>query len=160
MDRLASVIFTGCFLVNRVIAFPTVSCGGDFCIGAIVAVITDIVKSHSFKIFFLTNNTYIIGSRKKLLGMAFLLGSCRVSGNTIRFGAADIGGMYYAFANTFSELANEASADYTFEVRTTAGSSNLPVCLLPSSRPEILTISKWPKNWKMARLMPFSALLD
>ncbi len=58
-----------------------------------------------------------------LLGMTLLLGGCRVSGNTIRFGAADIGGMYYTFANTFSELANEASADYTFEVRTTAGSS-------------------------------------
>ena len=58
-----------------------------------------------------------------LLGMVLLLSGCRVSGNTIRFGAADIGGMYYAFANTFSELANEESTDYTFEVRTTAGSN-------------------------------------
>lgn len=58
-----------------------------------------------------------------LLAMALLLGGCRVSGHTIRFGAADIGGMYYAFANTFSELANEESTDYTFEVRTTAGSN-------------------------------------
>ncbi len=52
-----------------------------------------------------------------------LLTGCRASGNTIRFGAADIGGMYYSFANTFTELANEQSTDYTFEVRTTAGSS-------------------------------------
>ena len=36
-----------------------------------------------------------------------ILSGCRASGNTIRFGAADIGGMYYSFANTFTELANE-----------------------------------------------------
>lgn len=55
--------------------------------------------------------------------MVLVLGGCRASGNTIRFGAADIGRMYYSFANTFTELANEDSSDYTFEVRTTAGSS-------------------------------------
>ena len=27
-----------------------------------------------------------------------ILSGCRASGNTIRFGAADIGGMYYSFA--------------------------------------------------------------
>ena len=48
---------------------------------------------------------------------------CRTSEKNIRFGAADIGGMYYSFANTFTELANEESEDHTFEVRTTAGSS-------------------------------------
>ena len=41
-----------------------------------------------------------------------ILNGCRASGNTIRFGAADIGGMYYSFANTFTELANE---EYHFE---------------------------------------------
>ena len=52
-----------------------------------------------------------------------ILSGCRASGNTIRFGAADIGGMYYSFANTFTELANEEYDNYKFEVRTTAGSS-------------------------------------
>ena len=52
-----------------------------------------------------------------------ILSGCRASGNTIRFGAADIGGMYYSFANTFTELANEEYENYKFEVRTTAGSS-------------------------------------
>lgn len=53
----------------------------------------------------------------------FALSGCRISGNTIRFGAADIGGMYYSFANTFTELANENLTDYSFESRTTAGSA-------------------------------------
>ena len=34
--------------------------------------------------------------------MLLALSGCRISGNTIRFGAADIGGMYYSFANTFT----------------------------------------------------------
>ena len=46
-----------------------------------------------------------------------ILSGCRASGNTIRFGAADIGGMYYSFANTFTELANEEYDNYKFEVR-------------------------------------------
>lgn len=37
----------------------------------------------------------------------FALTGCTNSSSTIRFGAADIGGMYYSFANTFTELANE-----------------------------------------------------
>ena len=41
-----------------------------------------------------------------------ILSGCRASGNTIRFGAADIGGMYYSFANTFTELANEEYDNY------------------------------------------------
>lgn len=55
--------------------------------------------------------------------MLFSLSGCRISENTIRFGAADVGGMYYSFANTFTELANEQLPDHSFEVRTTAGSS-------------------------------------
>lgn len=55
--------------------------------------------------------------------MLFALSGCRISGNTIRFGAANIGGMYYSFANTFTELASETTSAYNFEVRTTAGST-------------------------------------
>ena len=47
--------------------------------------------------------------------MLLALSGCRISGNTIRFGAADIGGMYYSFANTFTELANESFPSYSFE---------------------------------------------
>lgn len=53
----------------------------------------------------------------------FAISGCRISGSTVRFGAADVGGMYYSFANTFTELANENLAANTFEVRTTAGSA-------------------------------------
>ena len=48
----------------------------------------------------------------------FALTGCTNSGSTIRFGAADIGGMYYSFANTFTELANEQGYDFTCKVRT------------------------------------------
>ena len=43
----------------------------------------------------------------------FALTGCTNSGSTIRFGAADVGGMYYSFANTFTELANEQGYDFT-----------------------------------------------
>lgn len=58
-----------------------------------------------------------------LLCLAMLMLSGCSSNSAIRFGAADIGGMYYSFANTFTELANEAFTDHTFEARTTAGSA-------------------------------------
>lgn len=52
-----------------------------------------------------------------------LLCGCRTSRSDLRFGAANIGGMYYAFANTFSTLSNENTDSYTIEVRSTAGSA-------------------------------------
>lgn len=52
-----------------------------------------------------------------------ILTGCQASEKTIRFGAADIGGMYYSFANTFTELANEELSSPSIKVRTTAGSS-------------------------------------
>lgn len=48
--------------------------------------------------------------------------SCSISGKNIRFGAADIGGTYYTFANSFTETAGNEESNYTFEVKTTAGS--------------------------------------
>lgn len=54
--------------------------------------------------------------------LTFLCG-CSASGKNIRFGAADIGGMYYSFASTFSELAAKQNENYKFEVKTTAGSA-------------------------------------
>ena len=38
---------------------------------------------------------------------------CRTSSSNLRFGAANIGGMYYAFANTFATLSNENTDSYT-----------------------------------------------
>ena len=66
----------------------------------------------------------------------FALTGCTTSGSTIRFGAADIGGMYYSFANTFTELANEQGYDFTCKVRTTAG-SNANIRLLSDGYIEI-----------------------
>ena len=66
----------------------------------------------------------------------FALTGCTNSGRTIRFGAADVGGMYYSFANTFTELANEQGYDFTCKVRTTAG-SNANIRLLSDDYIEI-----------------------
>ena len=66
----------------------------------------------------------------------FALTGCTNSGSTIRFGAADVGGMYYSFANTFTELANEQGYDFTCKVRTTAG-SNANIRLLSDDYIEI-----------------------
>ena len=54
---------------------------------------------------------------------AMLLCGCRTSTSELRFGAANIGGMYYSFANTFASLSNENTDSYTMEVRSTSGSS-------------------------------------
>ena len=65
----------------------------------------------------------------------FALTGCTNSGSTIRFGAADIGGMYYSFANTFTELANEQGYDFTCKDRksTRLNSSHNVISRMPSS---------------------------
>lgn len=52
-----------------------------------------------------------------------LLSACGRKSDNIRFGAADIGGMYYAFASSFSGAASKDTSDYKFEVKNTAGSA-------------------------------------
>ena len=56
------------------------------------------------------------------LALLFVSG-CSSYQKTIRFGAADIGGIYYTFANTFTGLASSEDDTYQFEVKTTAGSA-------------------------------------
>ena len=51
-----------------------------------------------------------------------LLAGCGIQSETIRFGAAGIGGMYYSFANTFAGLAEQDSDD-TFEDEDSADDS-------------------------------------
>ena len=41
----------------------------------------------------------------------------------IRFGAAGIGGMYYPFANAFTELASKDEPEIHWKVKSTAGSA-------------------------------------
>ena len=53
--------------------------------------------------------------------LVFLMG-CSHS-QTIRFGAADIGGMYYSFANSYSGFASKDNESYKFEVKNTSGSA-------------------------------------
>lgn len=53
--------------------------------------------------------------------VVFMTG-CGGHNKNIRFGAADIGGMYYEFASAFTQLANKDIEGYTFETKTTAGS--------------------------------------
>lgn len=56
------------------------------------------------------------------LCLLFITG-CSQIGKAIRFGAADVGGMYYPFASAFTGLVAKDNADYQFEVKTTAGSA-------------------------------------
>ena len=56
------------------------------------------------------------------LALLFVSG-CSGYQKIIRFGAADIGGIYYTFANTFTGLASSEDDTYQFEVKTTAGSA-------------------------------------
>ena len=52
------------------------------------------------------------------LCLALLLTGCSYQTKTIRFGAADIGGMYYTVANAYAGLASKESSDLKFEVKT------------------------------------------
>lgn len=52
-----------------------------------------------------------------------LITGCGQIGSSIRFGAADVGGMYYPFASSFTGLVTKDNAEYQFEVKTTAGSA-------------------------------------
>lgn len=55
--------------------------------------------------------------------LLLLLTGCGASQKTIRFGSADIGGMYYTVANAYTSLAAAETDAHTFEVKTTAGST-------------------------------------
>ncbi len=48
---------------------------------------------------------------------------CSSKKNDIRFGAANIGGIYYTFANAYAGLINKDIPDYNIEVKKTAGSA-------------------------------------
>mgnify|MGYP004541779793 CR=1 FL=1 len=48
---------------------------------------------------------------------------CGAASDRIRFGAAGLGGMYHAFADTFTDIAKSENEDYKMEVKTTAGSA-------------------------------------
>lgn len=54
---------------------------------------------------------------------ASILAGCGTGSDRIRFGAAGLGGMYHAFADAFTGIAQSEDEDYKMEVRTTAGSA-------------------------------------
>lgn len=54
--------------------------------------------------------------------LLLVLTSCSQT-KSIHFGSADVGGVYYSFANTFSGIASQENPDYKFEVKNTAGSA-------------------------------------
>lgn len=56
-----------------------------------------------------------------LLSMTALSG-CGFGQDKIKLGAAGIGGNYYSFANSYSQLVEQDDDDYEFEIKTTAGS--------------------------------------
>lgn len=58
-----------------------------------------------------------------LLSAALLLTGCTAQESKIRFGAAGLGGTYYSFATSYTQLAADELSDLTFEVKATAGSA-------------------------------------
>lgn len=59
-----------------------------------------------------------------LLSLSTLLFTgCSINNDSIRFGAAGIGGMYYSFAGSFAEIASKNDSDLNFDVKSTAGSA-------------------------------------
>ena len=54
--------------------------------------------------------------------LLFVMAGCSGHSKNLKFGAADIGGVYYSFASTFTQLADNEIDGYTFETKTTAGS--------------------------------------
>ena len=54
--------------------------------------------------------------------LLFVMAGCSGHSKNLKFGAADIGGVYYSFASTFTQLADKEIDGYTFETKTTAGS--------------------------------------
>ena len=58
---------------------------------------------------------------KKVMCLLMTTGCSRQE--TIRFGAAGVGGMYYPFANAFTELASKDETGINWKVKSTAGSA-------------------------------------
>ena len=54
--------------------------------------------------------------------LLFVMVGCSGHSKNLKFGAADIGGVYYSIASTFSQLADKEIDGYTFETKATAGS--------------------------------------
>lgn len=52
-----------------------------------------------------------------------LCAGCSSNGQTIRFGAAQVGGVYSLFANAYSQIVTDNNEDYEVNVRSTAGSA-------------------------------------
>lgn len=57
------------------------------------------------------------------LSAALCLTGCSARQSKIRFGSAGLGGVYSAFAASYTQLAAEAQPELSFEVKTTAGSA-------------------------------------
>ncbi len=56
------------------------------------------------------------------LSLIFAVG-CGSSGKSIRIGAAAVGGMYFSFANAYTQVASQDDDSIEFSVRATAGSA-------------------------------------
>ena len=59
----------------------------------------------------------------KLSIIGCIVSGCGTASDRIRFGAAGLGGMYHAFADTFTDIVKSEDEDYKMEVKTTAGSA-------------------------------------
>ena len=82
--------------------------------------ITDLVIGQDF-------NERGVYSMKRVISVLVCLSMILTTGcsrqETIRFGAAGVGGMYYPFANAYTELMSEEEKGINWKVKSTAGSA-------------------------------------
>ena len=55
--------------------------------------------------------------------MTLSLAGCGIGSDSVKLGAAGVGGGYYAFSNAFAQIASSEDEDLDFEVKATAGST-------------------------------------
>lgn len=55
--------------------------------------------------------------------MTLSLAGCGIGSDSVKLGAAGVGGGYYAFSNAFAQIASSENEDLDFEVKATAGST-------------------------------------
>ena len=58
-----------------------------------------------------------------IMAVTLSLAGCGIGGDSVKLGAAGVGGGYYAFSNAFAQIASSEDEDLDFEVKATAGST-------------------------------------
>ena len=58
-----------------------------------------------------------------IMAVTLSLAGCGIGSDSVKLGAAGVGGGYYAFSNAFAQIASSEDEDLDFEVKVTSGST-------------------------------------